>query len=158
MYDLLPPDLRKRWVFPVGRLDMDSEGLIIVTNDGPLCFRLTDPKHRIEKTYRVLLNRLPADEAVDELRRGADLGDYVARPAVVEHEEGWWFRVTITEGRYRQIRKMFRTARCRVRRLIRVAVGPVTLGDLAPGETRPLTDGERRALKARSKPHFPQIR
>ena len=148
VYDLLPDELRTRWVFPVGRLDMDSEGLLIVTNDGPLSFRLTDPGHRIEKTYRVLLNKPPAPEDIEELRRGIDVGEYVARPARIEHEGGTWFRVTITEGKYRQIRKMFWRVRSRVRRLIRIAMGPVSLGDLEPGQTRPLTEGERRALQA----------
>jgi 23S rRNA pseudouridine2605 synthase len=148
VFDLLPEELKSRWVFPVGRLDRDSEGLLIITNDGALSFMLTDPDSRIEKTYRVLLNKLPAAEGIEELRGGVDLGSYRTRPAEIAREDGNWFRVTITEGKYRQIRKMFWKTRCKVRRLIRIAIGPVTLGDCAPAATRPLSEEELRLLRA----------
>jgi 23S rRNA pseudouridine2605 synthase len=151
VFDLLPEEAKSRWIFPVGRLDRDSEGLIIMTSDGALSRVLTDPERGIEKRYRVLLNKRPSPEAIESLRRGVDLGTYRTRPVTIAAEEGdRWFRVSITEGKYRQIRKMFwAAARCKVRRLIRIGIGPLELGDLAPGAWRSLGDDEVRALRGR---------
>jgi 23S rRNA pseudouridine2605 synthase len=146
-YDLLPPDLP--WVFPVGRLDADSEGLLILTNDSTLSTRLTEPGHGVPKTYHVTVAGRPATEALETLRTGVDLPDGKTRPARVrvleQSAKTTLLEVILTEGRNRQIRRMTAALGHKVKRLVRVAIGALTLGDLGPGEHRRLTKSELRA-------------
>jgi 23S rRNA pseudouridine2605 synthase len=147
VYDLLPPGLP--WVFPAGRLDADSEGLLILTSDAGLAVRLTEPEHRVPKTYRVTLDAPPTDEELQRLREGVDLPDGRTRPAEVRRLGGRQSRVVeiiLTEGRNRQVRRMAKAVGRKVRRLVRVAVGGLELGDLPPGSCRMLDEAERARL------------
>ncbi len=136
VYDLLPPGLP--WVFPAGRLDADSEGLLILTNDSQLSTRLTEPEQHLPKTYRVTVSGEPAPETLERLRTGIELDDGPTRPAGVRvlrrRATSTLVEMVLIEGRNRQIRRMWATVGHRVRRLVRTAVGGYELGDLAPGE------------------------
>lgn len=144
VYDLLPPGLP--WVFPAGRLDADSEGLLILTNDSDLAMRLTDPEHLAPKTYRVTLSGFPTEATLDRLRRGITLDDGPTRPAKVEllrrRGTGSVVRMVLREGRNRQVRLMWAAVGHRVRKLVRIAVGGYELGDIRAGECRVLTAEE----------------
>jgi pseudouridine synthase len=148
VYDLLPSGLP--WVFPAGRLDADSEGLLILTNDAELSVRLTEPAHRVPKTYRVTVSGAPTAETLQRFREGVELSDGPTRPVRVElgrqrrHEAV--LTMVLTEGRNRQIRRMWAAVGHRVRRLVRTAVGSLALGDLPPGACRTLTGAEVRQL------------
>lgn len=138
-------------LFPVGRLDLDSEGLILLTNDGELANRLTHPRYGHEKEYRVLLNRVPDAEILKRWRQGVRLPDgYKTSAARIWKERGSgaeaWVRVILREGHKRQIRETARVLGFEVRRLIRVRVDGLMLDDLAPGEWRPLSSEELRRL------------
>jgi 23S rRNA pseudouridine2457 synthase len=154
-------------VYPVGRLDRDSEGLLLLTDDGVLAHRLTDPRYEHSKTYVVQVERIPDQEALQVLRRGVVLRDGPTRPAEVELLESApllpdrtvpirfrknvptaWLRLTLREGRNRQVRRMTAAVGYPTLRLVRVAIGPIELGDLAPGQSRDLTIEERKALRA----------
>jgi pseudouridine synthase len=154
-------------VYPVGRLDRDSEGLLLLTDDGLLAHHLTDPRFEHPKTYLVQVERVPDDRAVEALRRGVVLSDGPTRPAEVEllaeppelpersvpirfrkNVPTSWLRMTIREGRNRQVRRMTAAVGHPTLRLVRVAIGPIPLGDLALGQWRELTDAERSALKS----------
>jgi 23S rRNA pseudouridine2605 synthase len=138
-------------LYPVGRLDLDSEGLILLTNDGALAYRLAHPRYEHEKEYRVLVEGVPDAEALQRLRQGVGLEGGRTRPATVRVEreggEGTWLRIVLREGRKRQIRRMLDAVGYRVVRLIRVRMGPLHLGNLKPGSYRPLTRGELRAIR-----------
>lgn len=129
-------------LFPVGRLDLNSEGLLLLTDDGDLAYRLTHPKHKVSKTYVVVVRGLPNTEAVWKLRQGVELEDGKTRPAtvrIIERGVGKaTLEITIGEGRKRQIRRMCQAVGHHVLSLKRVAIGPIKLGDLRPGRTRPL--------------------
>jgi 23S rRNA pseudouridine2605 synthase len=147
--DLVPVEER---VYPVGRLDFESEGLILLTNDGALTHKLTHPSHDYVKVYRVLLARHPDQEQLAVWRRGVVLEDgYRTRPADVQIEtlvgKGAWVRVAMQEGRKRQIREIAAALGLPIVRLIRVAIGPLKLGALKPKEWRYLTPAEVAALK-----------
>jgi pseudouridine synthase len=152
VYDLLPD--RERYLFPVGRLDLDTSGLLLMTNDTEFAERLTNPAHHVPKTYQVKATTHLSDEQLDRLRRGVELSDGMTRPAVVERlrEPGGRsvFTITITEGRNRQVRRMVEAVGSKVHKLIRVAIGPLTLGDLPSGKSRALTAAEVRALMGRT--------
>ena len=136
VYDLLPSDLP--WVFPAGRLDADSEGLLILTTNAPLAVRLTEPCHRVPKTYQVILQGRPTEAELEQLRQGVDLADGWTRPAqvrlVYEDKREALLEIILTEGRNRQIRRMCWRVGYRVRRLVRVAIGRCTLGELLTGD------------------------
>ena len=136
-------------VFPVGRLDRDTEGLLLLTNDGPLAYRLTHARYGIEKRYLAEVERLPAD-APGRLRKGVELGDGLARPTRVRVVAGSGRRrmieVVLVEGRNREVRRLLDAVGAPVRRLVRTAVGPIRLTGLAPGEFRPLRPDEIRTL------------
>ena len=138
-------------LYPVGRLDLDSEGLILLTNDGELAQRLTHPSFEHEKEYHVWVDGLPTQRSLQRLREGIELEDGFTWPAQVhvlrEEEGGTWLRFVIHEGRKRQLRRMCEAVGHTVRRLIRVRMGPLSLGDLPMGESRALTQAELRALK-----------
>ncbi|HEY9076968.1 MAG TPA: pseudouridine synthase [Anaerolineaceae bacterium] len=147
-------------LFSVGRLDFDSEGLILLTNDGDLANRLTHPRYEHEKEYRVLVIHRPDEKQLEILRRGVVLADgYRTAPADVRVEQanrdGAWLRIVLREGKKRQIREMGERIGLPVDRIIRVRIGILKLGDLKPGEWRYLTSGEIRELQgiaARSQP------
>jgi 23S rRNA pseudouridine2457 synthase len=155
-------------VYPVGRLDRDSEGLLILTNDGRLARWLADPRFEHPKTYLVQVEREPDEAALDALRKGVTLGDGPTRPAEVERlpeppdlparsvpirfrktVPTAWLRLTIREGRNRQVRRMTAAVGFPTLRLVRIAVGPIRLGDLAPGHWRDLTAQEVASLPHR---------
>ncbi len=140
-------------VYAAGRLDADSEGQLILTDDGPLQSRIADPRHKLPKTYWAQVEGTPDDAALEPLRRGVDLGDFVTRPAtlrLIDDPAGlWprtppirfraavptnWIELTIDEGKNRQVRRMTAKIGFPTLRLIRAAIGEWTLGALQPGE------------------------
>ncbi|ACX52400.1 pseudouridine synthase [Ammonifex degensii KC4] len=141
----------KERVFPVGRLDYDSEGLLLLTNDGELAHRLLHPRFHVPKTYLVWVKGEVGKEKLNLLRRGIKLEDGPTLPAevrVLRRARGETvLQLTIREGRKRQIRRMLKALGCEVLRLKRVAVGPVRLGPLRPGEYRHLTPREVDSLR-----------
>ena len=148
VYDLLPPDLP--WIFPAGRLDADSEGLLILTNDSHLAERLTEPDQHVPKIYHVTVRGTPTDEDLRQLRQGVDLSDGRTRPVQVRLLEQLpteaIVEMVLTEGRNRQIRRMWSALGYKVRRLVRVAIGGYALGDLRSGECRRLSDADVQRL------------
>ncbi len=147
VYDLLPVEYSGGWVFPVGRLDKDSEGLLLLTNDGEWSDALTDPERHVAKVYRVKLDGKPRPDELARFRSGIELDGSITLPAGAEAEGAGWYRVELTEGRNRQIRRMFHALGYKVKRLQRVSIGTLELGDLGPGETRVLPKGTARALR-----------
>jgi 23S rRNA pseudouridine2605 synthase len=141
---LVPPEPR---VHPVGRLDADSEGLLLLTNDGDLTFRLTHPGFGVEKEYLVVVEGTPRPGAVRRLREGVDLEDGRTAPARVGTVGPNGLRITIHEGRNRQVRRMCAAVGHPVRRLVRTRIGPLRVAALAPGEWRELTPTEVRGLE-----------
>jgi len=139
-------------LYPVGRLDFDSEGLLLLTNDGELANRLTHPRYQHEKEYRVLVASRPDEKQLAAWRRGVVLEDgEKTRPAVVEVEgpagDGAWLRIILKEGKKRQIREVGKRIGLPVVRIIRVRIGELLLGNLKPGQWRPLTNREVFALQ-----------
>ncbi|HVN16130.1 MAG TPA: pseudouridine synthase [Anaerolineales bacterium] len=139
-------------IYPVGRLDFDSEGLVLMTNDGDLTNKLTHPRYGHEKEYRVLLARRPDESQLDVWRRGVVLeDDYKTAPANVRFEstsgKGAWVRVVMGEGRKRQIREIGMLLGLPVVRIVRVRIGSLRLGTLKPRQWRHLTPQEVAALK-----------
>lgn len=154
VYDLLPPDLP--WVFPAGRLDADSEGLLIFTNDSALSERLTSPEAHVPKTYRVTVAGRPSETALEKMRTGIELDDGLTRPADVRVIEklakSTLLEIILTEGRNRQIRRMCDAIGHPVKRLLRVAIGSWSADDLASGECRRLSDREVGLLHGANEP------
>lgn len=153
-------------VYPVGRLDRDSEGLLLLTNDGPLQHRLTDPRYGHPRTYWVQVEGLPDDQALDHLRKGVDIQGFRTGPAearlldpqpevpprsppirIRKTIPDVWIELVLREGRNRQVRRMTAAVGYPTLRLIRVAIGAVRLGHLAPGEWRDATAAELRLLR-----------
>ncbi|MBI3268100.1 MAG: rRNA pseudouridine synthase [Planctomycetes bacterium] len=154
VYDLLPEKLRGRWLFPVGRLDQESAGLLLFTNDTDLGRALTHPDRHVPKTYRVKVAG-PAPD-LEPFRRGMTLDDgETTRPAVARlvraGETSSTFDLVLTEGKNRQIRRMCEALGLEVELLLRLSIGPLPLGDLKPGAARPLTEQEVLALRAASR-------
>ncbi len=157
--DLIPHRGR---LYPVGRLDAESEGLLLLTNDGELTHRLTHPRYGHEKEYLVLVKGHPTEAVLSRLRRGVNLEEGRTAPAEVSRvsrKEGLeippdttWLRMVLHEGRKRQIRRMCAAVGHPVRRLIRVRLGPLRLGALKPGQWRPLTERELDELTALALP------
>ena len=139
-------------LYPVGRLDADSTGLILLTNDGELANRLTHPRYGVPKAYRVRLTRAPSERDLDRLRKGVRLEDGPSRPAEVSRKGERELEVTIREGRKRQVRRMVEAIGNEVEGLTRVRIGSLELGDLRRGETRRLGAGEVSALWEDSAP------
>lgn len=150
----------REYVYPVGRLDYDTEGLLLLTNDGDLAARLTHPRHGIERTYEARVAGVPDQDAVDRLRRGIPLDGRRTLPATVvvlnkaaatrsagRREPEGILLITIREGRNRQVRRMCEAVGHPVRKLIRKRIGPVTDRKLKPGEWRELSASEVRALQ-----------
>lgn len=137
-------------VYPAGRLDMYSEGLLILTDDGDFANKLTHPSGLMEKRYRVWVQGAGASEKAELLRRPIEIDGYVTREAQVRllagFDEGAVLELSIFEGRNRQVRRMCEAAGLKVTKLLRVAEGPLTLGELATGRWRPLTAEEIRRV------------
>ena len=150
--DLLPGPWRKARLYPVGRLDLDSDGLILMTNDGELAHRLMHPRFQHEREYRVTVSRKPERAVLARLNRGIELEDGKTAPATVEvlQEDGPnpVLRVVLKEGKKRQIRRMMSACGLKVLQLRRVRLGGIELGELAPGEARELDDDERGRMLA----------
>ena len=142
----------ERRLYPVGRLDADSTGLILLTNDGTLANRLTHPRYGVPKTYRVRLAKPISDRDIDRLRSGLRLEDGMTAPAEVEREGEREIEIKIREGRKRQVKRMAQAVGNEVERLTRVRIGSLELGGLRRGEARRLDDGEVAALWEDSPP------
>lgn len=144
-------------VYPVGRLDYDSEGLLILTNDGELANRLTHPRHHVPKTYHVTVEGVPHGTALEKFRQGIQLEDGMTQPAEAEYydidtvKKQATIRVTIHEGRNRQIRRMFEALSHKVIRLKRISFGELLVGNLKRGLYRHLTKEEIDKLKSSGK-------
>lgn len=146
---LVPTDPR---VYPVGRLDADTEGLLLLTNDGELAHRLTHPSFGVDKEYLADVEGRPSRGAVRRLREGVDLDDGPTAPAKVSLVGDHTLRITIHEGRNRQVRRMCDAVGHPVLRLVRVRIGPLSDRRLAPGEWRELTQAELRSLERAAAP------
>lgn len=153
-------------VYAAGRLDMDSEGLMLLTSDGTLAHRITDPQHKLPKVYLVQVERIPDERALEQLRQGVVLSGTKTRPAEVrllgeppalpdrpvpirfrKTVPTCWVEMTIREGMNRQVRRMTAAVGHPALRLVRVAIGPISLGSLAPGVWRELTSSEVQSIQ-----------
>lgn len=141
--DLVPNEPR---VFPVGRLDVATEGLLLMTNDGELAHRITHPSHGVEKEYLANVQGNVSAGAVRSLRDGVELDDGITAPARVSQPAPGVLRITIHEGKNRQVRRMCEAVGYPVVRLVRTRIGPITDRNLRPGEWRELSVAERKAL------------
>lgn len=152
-------------VYAAGRLDQDSEGLMILTSDGALAYRITDPQHKLPKVYLVQVERVPNERAITQLSQGVVLAGKRTKPAKVrlldeeptlperpvpirfrKHVPTAWLEITIHEGMNRQVRRMTASVGHPTLRLVRIAIGPVRLGDLNSGEWRALRENDVTAL------------
>jgi 23S rRNA pseudouridine2605 synthase len=149
VYSFLPQDLP--WLAPVGRLDKASEGLLLLTNDSEWAARITAPETHLDKTYHVQINSIADEALLQKLRSGirASDGEFlrVKNVRILRHgEHNSWLEVILDEGKHRHIRRMLEHLKLEVLRLVRVAIGPLSLGDLAKGATRMLDEKEKQAL------------
>ncbi|MGQ9919083.1 MAG: pseudouridine synthase, partial [Bryobacteraceae bacterium] len=148
VYDLIGET--RQWIFPVGRLDMDTSGLLLMTNDSGFAERMTNPGYHVPKTYLVKTATLLDDAQLAALRQGVELKDGPTRPAEVvrlrDRSGRTFLEITITEGRNRQVRRMIEAVGSKVLKLVRTAIGPVRIGKLAIGRWRELTADEVRSL------------
>ena len=149
VYSCLPQNLP--WLAPVGRLDKASEGLLLLTNDSEWAARITAPETHLDKTYRVQISAIADEALLQTLRNGIRAGDgkllRVKNVRMLRHgEHNSWLEVELDEGKNRHIRRMFEELHIEVLRLVRVAIGPLALGDLAKGTTRILYEKEKQAL------------
>jgi 23S rRNA pseudouridine2605 synthase len=139
------------FVSPVGRLDLDTSGLLLMTNDNQLADRVTNPASHVPKTYLVKASRRLTDEQLQQLRDGVELADGPTRPARVrrvrDSEKYTHLEITLTEGRNRQVRRMIEALGATVLKLVRVKIGSISIGTLQIGKWRLLSDGEVRALR-----------
>jgi 23S rRNA pseudouridine2457 synthase len=152
-------------VYAAGRLDLDSEGLMVLTSDGALAHRITDPQHKLPKVYLAQVERLPNEEALEQLRQGVLLNGKRTRPAEVQllseapdlpdrfvpirfrkSVPTAWLQITLREGLNRQVRRMTAAVGYPTLRLIRIAIGPIGLGDLQPGHWREVTMQEMKQI------------
>jgi pseudouridine synthase len=158
-------DVQER-IVPVGRLDRDTEGLLLMTNDGEVAHRVMHPRYGIQKEYHALVSPLPDREAIRALGAGMELRDEQGQvertaPAAVsllpvKHGEQW-IRIVISEGRKRQVRRMLEAVGCEVQKLVRVRLGPLVLTGIPKGAWRELTPGERRELFVALKLNDPEM-
>lgn len=150
--DYVPARARDRRLFTIGRLDVDSEGALILTNDGELCHLLTHPRFGVEKTYRVEVEGAPDEATLEQMRRGIWLSEGRTGPVDIrlvhrgrQHSQ---LELKLHEGKRREIRRLCARFGHEVRRLTRTAIGPIPLGSLPPGQSRPLDAREVAALRA----------
>lgn len=147
----LEPSRKHGRLFPVGRLDTNSSGLLLLTNDGELAQRLTHPRYGISRGYWVKISGCPSRAELDRLRQGIRLEDGMATPSHVRIlkllKKKAWLEIELREGRYREVRRLFKALGYFVEKLVRTRFGPIGLGSLGPGETRPLFPKEIAALK-----------
>lgn len=152
IYDLLPDP--GRYVFPVGRLDLDTSGLLLLTNDSTFAERIASPETGVAKTYQVKAATFLSDEQLALLAGGVKLADGPTRPAHVRRlrEAGGKtvFEIILTEGRNRQVRRMVEAVGSKVLKLVRIAIGPIRINELTPGSCRPLTPRELRHFDSKS--------
>ena len=138
------------WLSPVGRLDLDTSGLLVLTNDNDFAERLTNPDHKVPKTYQIKAATLLTEAQLDQLRSGVELSDGPTRPAQVtrlrDSGRHTFLEMTITEGRNRQVRRMLEAVESKVTKLVRIAIGPIRIGELPIGKWRRLTPDEVRSL------------
>ncbi|MBV9037307.1 MAG: rRNA pseudouridine synthase [Acidobacteriaceae bacterium] len=153
VYDLLPGV--EQFVGTVGRLDLDTSGLLLLTNDNLLAEALTNPEHKVAKKYLVKASSLLSDEQLQQLAQGVELSDGPTRPAVVKRvrnsEKYSFLEITLTEGRNRQVRRMLEAIGSKVLKLVRVSLGPLTLEGLQIGQWRKLSASEVAELRRISK-------
>lgn len=148
--DYFPEDIRAKDIAPVGRLDLDTEGLLLLTNDGPLTHHLLSPSHHIPKTYYAVLDKEVPSDAVEKFKEGIDIGDdkptlpaeLVILPVRTAGNTIYSAELTIHEGRFHQVKRMFEAVGCTVIYLKRLSMGSLTLGDLSKSEYRKLTENE----------------
>ena len=149
VYDLVRD--ANAWLSPVGRLDLDTSGLLLMTNDTAFAERLTNPDYKIPKTYQVKTSTLLTDDQIDRLRQGVTLNDGPTRPAEArrlrDSARYTFVELTISEGRNRQVRRMIEAVGSKVLKLVRTAIGPIRIGDLPIGKWRRLTAEELRSLR-----------
>lgn len=151
--DLVPAEPR---VFPVGRLDRDTEGLLLLTNDGELTNRLTHPRYGVEKEYLAEVSGIVTAAELRRLREGVELEDGMTAPARASQPSPGVLRITIHEGRNRQVRRMCEAVGHPVRRLVRVRIGPISDRSLPPGRWRTLFPDELKALEQAVRPAGPE--
>lgn len=141
------------WLSPVGRLDLETSGLLVMTNDTDFAEKLTNPDHQVPKTYQIKAATLLTDEQLEQLRKGVQLSDGPTRPATVTRLRDvgrhTFLEMTITEGRNRQVRRMLEAVHSKVMKLVRIAIGPVRIDDLPIGKWRKLTPEEVKQLRGR---------
>ena len=154
--EYFPDEIRVKEISPVGRLDLDTEGLLLFTNDGPLTHHLLSPTHHIPKTYYAVLDKEVPITAIEQFKEGVDIGDdkptlpaeLVILPVSTDDgNEIYSAELTIHEGRFHQVKRMFESVGCTVTYLKRLSMGTLSLGDLQIGEYRKLTDEEVEALQ-----------
>lgn len=146
--EYFPEEIRAKDIAPVGRLDLDTEGLLLFTNDGSLTHHLLSPTHHIPKTYFAILDKQVPEDAVEKFKYGIDIGDdKPTLPAELVILSDKKAELTIHEGRFHQVKRMFETVGCTVTYLKRLSMGSLELGDLSKGEYRKLTQGEVRNLQ-----------
>lgn len=138
---------KRKDLVPVGRLDKDSEGLILITNDGQLNHKLLDPKNHVDKKYYVEVDTKLVDNAEDLFKEPMDLGDFITKPAKFEKIDDYHAYLTISEGKFHQVKRMFSKIGSEVIYLKRISFKNLVLGDLKIGEYRYLTDEELEMLK-----------
>ncbi|WP_237036400.1 pseudouridine synthase [Mediannikoviicoccus vaginalis] len=135
-------------LYPVGRLDKDSRGIIIITNDGELTYKLTHPKKDIFKTYEVILDKKPKEVDLDRLKKGIPMDGYLTKRAKIKKISNLKFQISISEGRNRQVRRMFDYIGCKVIDLKRISIGKISDKNLPEGEFRKLTKEELDYLRS----------
>lgn len=138
--DLIHEDVR---VYPIGRLDMDTEGLLLLTNDGEFSNNIMHPRNKIEKTYIVTTDTNVTNDQIEHLKNGVDIGDYITRPAKVKKIGKDKIQIIISEGKNRQVRRMCEAVNINLLNLRRVQIGNITLGTLQSGKYRYLTEQEK---------------
>lgn len=156
VYSYLPADLP--WIAPVGRLDKASEGLLLMTNDSEWAAQILAPERHLDKTYHVQIERIADETLLETLRNGirTDAGEKlrVKRGGLLRHgERNSWLEIVLDEGKNRQIRRMFESLNIEVLRLVRIAIGPLRLGDLPKGAIRPLGSNEQARDRAMQSPN-----
>jgi pseudouridine synthase len=159
VYDLVKD--REAWLSPVGRLDLDTSGLLLMTNDTDFGEAVMNPEYHLPKSYQLKASTLLTDEQIERLRRGVPLSDGLTRPAQVTRlrDSGKYthLELIITEGRNRQVRRMLEAVGSKVLKLVRTGIGPLRIGDLPIGKWRLLTDAEVRALRSAARPRRPNV-